>query len=761
MLRPDRMSRVSITGAKTVMDDVVETVHDLRLLHLTEYAGDWEGFEPGEPEAGADEASQKLVTVRSLKTILDVSAEEAGPSNRLVTDEAVDDQLEEVRQEVNELDDRRDEIRDELRSVEERIDGMEPFVGLGIPLELLQGYDNLAVQVGTGDRASVERALAESDVEHYRVDAADDVVAVFAYADDETLAEVLVDATFTAIDVPDGEGDPEEYLAELTHRRQQLASRLETVEDELEDVKLEVGGFLLAAEEKLAIDVQKREAPLTFATTKNAFVAEGWIPTDRYDDLVGALRDAVGTHVDVDELERAEYDEDGALHGVEAVAEGEGEEPAAATDGGTIEGAGAENDDPGATAETTESESVRADGGSAAHGDGGRGYVPMGGGSPPVVMDNPGSARPFELLTNVIGRPKYSEFDPTVILLLTFPLMFGFMIGDLGYGILYVLAGVGIVRAFDSEGWQALGGIAAWAGAFTIVFGVLYGEIFGLHVLGDVLWGGHPPIHKGLQPAYVEYAQLWLVVAILAGLAHVSFGYVLGFVKEASHSLTHAVLEQGAWLLMVAGFWSFIFSDVAGGMKPAFLVGSEAALNGNPIPLGFAGFGETIGLLGVGLFVLGLVMIMIADFVEAIEAIFLKVLVDGLSYTRIAAVLLAKAGMAFTVNLLFFGVYATGHGGEVEWHFALSKMPEVGSMYHGHEVTSQLFPGLMHLGIAGLVAGLVVLVVGHALVLALGVTSAGLQAVRLEYVEFFQKFYEGGGEEYSPFGHERTFTANE
>ncbi|WP_372913154.1 V-type ATPase 116kDa subunit family protein, partial [Salinigranum sp.] len=57
--------------------------------------------------------------------------------------------------------------------------------------------------------------------------------------------------------------------------------------------------------------------------------------------------------------------------------------------------------------------------------------------------------------------------------------------------------------------------------------------------------------------------------------------------------------------------------------------------------------------------------------------------------------------------------------------------------------------------------GLLVLVLGHVIVLALGVTSAGLQAVRLEYVEFFGKFYEGGGKEYEPFGYERSYTTDE
>ena len=117
MLRPEKMCRVSVTGSKRVMESVVESVHDLDMLHVTEYDGAWEGFEPGDPVEGADEASDQLVTVRSLESILNVEAEDAGPT-RLVTDEALEEDLEEVRTKVTELDDRRDEVRDDLREVE-------------------------------------------------------------------------------------------------------------------------------------------------------------------------------------------------------------------------------------------------------------------------------------------------------------------------------------------------------------------------------------------------------------------------------------------------------------------------------------------------------------------------------------------------------------------------------------------------------------------------------------------------------------------
>ena len=749
MLRPEKMCRVSVTGSKRVMEPVVESVHDLDMLHVTEYDGAWEGFEPGDPVEGADEASDQLVTVRSLESILNVEAEDAGPT-RLVTDEALEEDLEEVRTKVTELDDRRDEVRDDLREVEDQIATMEPFVQLGIDLDLLRGYDALAVAVGEGDTAELDAALGDSDVETYELFSEDGVVAVFARADEGELQDALVGATFSALEVPEGEGDPTEYLEELTHRKQQLESKLDTVENELDELRLDYAGFLLAAEEKLSIEVQKAEAPLTFATTENAFIAEGWIPDEEYELFEQQVSADVGEAIDIEKLEVAAYDSDGHVHSHEEVEGEEGHEEAP-------------EDEAPLTDEDEAGREAVADGGTATAG----GVVTMGDSSPPVIQDNPGAARPFEALVEVVNRPKYGEFDPTVLFFLTFPAFYGFMIGDVGYGIVYTLLGYGLYAKAGNNVLKSLGGVAMWAGGFTILFGFLYGEIFGLHTISDVVWPAlgfeGAPFHKGLQPVYGEYALGWLLVSVLAGMAHLAVGWTLGFLKNLRHGLWDAVTESGSWLLMLFGFWGWIFSDFPAGSKPSFIIGSEAVFAGNPFALGFTGFSATVGMVALGMFLVGLVLIALADFAEFVEAVFLQVFVNGLSYTRLAAVLLAKAGMAFVVNLLFFGVYVDSKGG---WHFGISGMPTIPEgaetvMYHGYEVTSIMFPGLMHSGIAALVGGLVVLVVGHALVLILGVTSAGLQAVRLEYVEFFGKFFEGGGKQYSPFGYERTYTTDD
>jgi len=785
MLRPERMSRVSVTGSKRVMDEAVEAVHDMNVVDVTDYDGGWEGFTPGDPTEGADEAAEKLVTVRSLESILGVDEEDAGPA-RIVSDEELETELEDVRRRVNELDDRRDDIEAELRSVEERIDAVEPFVDLGIDLDLLSGYENLSVAVGEGDREAVTRELGDTaGIEHFEVfsgEGESDALAVFAYPAVD-LSDALVSARFSAVEIPDVEdirdvvdGDaasPGEYVDALSQRRRELQSRLSTVENELEEVRVEVSGFLLAAEEQLAIEVQKREAPLSFATTENAFVAEGWIPTERFVDLVEGLQDAVGDHVEVEELERADYDGEGHPTGSEEVGGAPGGEPTAAdggasptdvrSDGGAAssEGRSPSGRSSGRSPredDTSEASSeVRSDGG---HAHGHAGDRPMSDSQPPVIQDNPGPAKPFEALVEVINRPKYSELDPTVIVFLTFPAFFGFMIGDLGYGILYMTIGWLLYSRFESDIVRSLGGVALWAGGFTALFGVLYGEIFGLHQLGEIVWpSGSPPLHKGLSPEYADYALGWLVISLLAGVVHLTVGWIFDFYENLSHGVADAVYESGSWLLMMFGLWTWIFAG-ASGSAPGLLYGSDSVFNGHPFALGFSGFPEAAGLVGLAVFGVGLVLLVYGEPVEGVE--FLNVLVNVLSYTRLAAVLLAKAGMAFVVNLLFFGVWVeqTDHG--AAWHFGVGGMPsEAGVMFHGHEVANIMFGGLLHGGIGAALLGLVVLVVGHLLVLALGITSAGLQAIRLEYVEFFGKFYEGGGRAYLPFGHERTYTTED
>ena len=753
MLRPEQMSKVSVTGSKQVMQEVIEAVHDLNIYHFTEYDGSWDRFEPGSPMEGAETASEQLVTVRSLKTILDVSPEDAGPT-RIVTEDVLAEEIESIRTRVNKLDDRRQEIKQQIREREDEIDTIEPFVELGIDFDLLHGYETLSVAVGRGSRSAIEPTLSAADtIDSFELFTGNDIIAIFARpvesADQAALTDSLVGTEFTSIDLPKREtGSPEESISEIEQEIKQLSSDLQSVEEQLDTKSEETAGFLLAAEEKLSIEVQKAEAPLSFATTESAFIAEGWIPTAKFELFKSAITAAVGDHTQIEELERAEFSKDGSDHVREQIPGG---------DTGGIQS-------PTPTADGGETQ-PKADGGSA---------VVMQNDDPPTVQDNPGLIKPFEMIVQAVNRPSYREFDPTIILFLTFPTFFGFMIGDFGYGLVYTAIGYVLYTAFeDREAIRSMGGITIAAGFFTTIFGILYGEIFGLHLIATYFWEGiiglaHAPIEKGLSPAGIEWARGWIVVSILIGVFHLNVAWIFGFIEDNQlHDLKHAVLENGAWLLMMNGLWIWVFSDALRSTVPSFIYttfSSEGVL-----PLGFSGFPAmelfTIPLLNapmtvpLAVFIIGFASLIVGEPIEAVE--FLNVLVNVLSYTRIAAVLLAKAGMAFTVNLLFFGVYVTQESGAADWHFGLEKMPAVGSMSDGHEVTEIMFGGLLHGDTVTILIGLVVLIFGHILVLALGVTSAGLQAIRLEYVEFFNKFYEGGGRAYQPFGYSRQFTTED
>jgi len=733
MLRPEQMSKVSVTGAKSVMDEVIETMHDAHLVHITDYDGSWDGFEPGESLEGADETSRTLVTVRAIENILDITEDDIGSTASVDLTDA-EDRLETVRTQVNELDDERDALRSRQREIEEQLDQMVVFADLSIDLDLLWGYDSLAVRVGEGDPAMIDAALAEAeDIDAFEVFSGRNSVAVFAQETDEgALEDALVGVPFTEYEVPELSGDPSTNVDELEHELQKIETKLERIENELETIKLENASFLVAFEEALSVDAQKYEAPLRFATTERSFIIEGWVPTEKYDELSLTLEEDVGERIQVDEIERARYTSGGHVHREH----GHGDEHG--------------DDEHGAQAADADTEAeVATDGGTTSE-------VVTVQDDPPVVQNNSRIVSPFEVLTKAVNRPKYSELDPTLLLFLTFPFFFGFMIGDVGYGLLYVLIGYGLYANVDSQGLRDFGMVVVWLGLFTIAFGVLYGELFGLHVfywLWEPLGYGGELLPKGLTDG--DWAITWLLVACLFGWLQLNIGWGFNFIEEWQlHGAKEAIIESGSWLLMLNGVWVWIFSTHLAGNKPDFLVGEEAVFNEATLAIGFTGFPELVGIIGLVAFGLGILLLLSGPWYEVFEA--LVPLVHVLSYTRLTAVLLSKAGMAVAANLLYFGAYM-----DDGFQFIHTTTPAD----HGDAV---IFDGVFNMGssmelaglqfgLEGALLGIPVLIVGHMVVLAIGGTAA-LQAIRLEYVEFFGKFYDGGGREYLPFGYERKYT---
>jgi len=164
----------------------------------------------------------------------------------------------------------------------------------------------------------------------------------------------------------------------------------------------------------------------------------------------------------------------------------------------------------------------------------------------PVVLQNPRLFRPFEVITAMMPLPRYGSIDPTPFVAVFFPMFFGLILGDVGYGL--VLAGISALLHWRSRSGSTLRAVARVGGAcaaFAIGFGLLFGEF-----LGDLgrRWFGMP--HPLLDREESLLPFLALTVAI--GTVHVTLGLVLGIVN-AVRGHPRQALGRGLALLMLAG----------------------------------------------------------------------------------------------------------------------------------------------------------------------------------------------------------------
>ncbi|MGE5618055.1 MAG: V-type ATP synthase subunit I [Sphingomonadaceae bacterium] len=314
----------------------------------------------------------------------------------------------------------------------------------------------------------------------------------------------------------------------------------------------------------------------------------------------------------------------------------------------------------------------------------------------PTALSNPAPLRPFEGLTRTFGLPDYWDLDPTPIAALLYALIFGAMFGDLGQGAVLMLLGLALARGRIARGLAGLSPILATCGASAMVFGLLYGSVFGSEEVIPALW---------LRP--MEQPLLLIGVAVALGTVVLSVGLVFGAIGAfRRRDRVEFFLGQnglaGLWLYwgLVATGWLAVFAGDA--FAPWILV----PLVGVPLVLIFLhgpiarALGRSEG--GVG----GAYLIQAG--VESFDLV-IRLTSNTVSFLRIGAFALGHVGLGVTV-------------------FALAEL------VHG-------LPG----------ASVGVLLLGNLVILALEGLIVGIQALRLEYYEFFTKFLRGGGTAYRPF----------
>jgi len=674
MLRPVKMSRVVVAGSKDVIAPVVEKLHELHLLHIVNYNGNQPSFEMGKPIGKAKEYSENLIKLRSVTRYLDIknkAPEKVYPESQILSE--MDNLLNNVGADITATYERITAIDAEVKSKQDQIRVLKPLAVLPLPLEAYYGYDSLATFVGTAATPVDADVAKVSPVNEIYSGSAKNatVVAVFVPIDKAgEVSSVLSEHGFAEMSVPKLEGSVDSAIATLEGSIKSLEGEKAPLQKKLADMKKQYEDLMLATDEYLSMQTQKTEAPLRFAETANAFVIDGWVPSDQFSRLKGELESTAGGKVDVQLIDDKEAD-------------------------GLVE----------------QGEDI------------------------PTKIENPSLVKPYELITRLFAIPEYKEFDPSLLIFVFFPIMFGMILGDIGYGIMTFLVVLLLKKKFRTEGWQQLTNIVLIASVWAIIFGIFFGEIFG--PLG--LWGrimGHLPEAQiellkeeglyfgegvfgslgrlgplGIFPMdrLATNAVLLLIgTSIFIGVIHCSVGSILGIKTELNYGeKKHAYFERLPVMLFQIFFSIALLGLVMGQMMMVYLGGLIVIVSIVMMVMGPEG---PMGLAHVPFYVSNLI-----------------------SYLRLLAIGLASVGLAFAANQLAFYVI----------------MP----MLSGGATNSAEF------SIPAIIVGILVLTVVHFINMLLGILSPFMHPLRLHYVEMFTKFYSahGGGVEYSPFGHVRRF----
>jgi len=325
---------------------------------------------------------------------------------------------------------------------------------------------------------------------------------------------------------------------------------------------------------------------------------------------------------------------------------------------------------------------------------------------PPTKMRNKGGIKPFQTIINLFATPKYREWDPTPIVAYSFALFFGIMVCDVLYALGIILLARFLLGKFTDDSsidsfklFQRMiyicGGVALVGGLLT---GQYFGDIytfFGIENLALV-----QSAKQALQDPVT-----FIIIALGIGFIHVNIGHLIALIKGIKE-------RQKAVITSKIGLFVFELGI------PAVL----SAMLGMNLP----GFTPQINSILLYFMVPGILLIIISSIMlsgglGAIMWLFdiTGLLGDVMSYARLAGVGLATFYLASTFNMM------AGLFGE-------------------------MIPGTAGVIIGGIM-GVVIIVFGHTVNMVLTAITGFMHSLRLCFVEFMFKFYEGGGREYSPF----------
>lgn len=318
----------------------------------------------------------------------------------------------------------------------------------------------------------------------------------------------------------------------------------------------------------------------------------------------------------------------------------------------------------------------------------------------PVVLNDRRFFEPMQFITGLYSLPNAREVDPTAIFTMFYIVFFGMMFADVGYGIILFAATLFAIKhykLYEGATYQLMR-VLNYCGISSALFGVLFGSYFGdlITVIGKQYFGADITIKPlWLNPA--ESSMTLLVVSCALGVIHLFVGMgIKAYEQIKAGDILGAINDNFVWYVIVLGLIMWLFGarvapwgPVAG--KWMTIVGFAGALI---VPVfQNKGAGKALGLWNIYSGVTGN-------------------LSDILSYSRLLGLGLASASIAEVVNFL---ASLVGHGG------------------------------------AGIILFIIVELLGHTLNFAINALGSFVHSARLQYVEFFGRFFEGGGEAFKPF----------
>ncbi len=314
--------------------------------------------------------------------------------------------------------------------------------------------------------------------------------------------------------------------------------------------------------------------------------------------------------------------------------------------------------------------------------------------TPPTFVESNGVVAPYESVTNMFSVPFYKEIDPNPSVAFFFFLIFGLMLGDVGYGLLLTL-GTGIILALRKppKGEMNLVKIMFMGGISTFIWGILFGSYFGLSATDLGIWCWFNPIEDPMP---------LLILSLAVGLVQMFFGMAINMV---------ALIKKGQpiWGISSAFSWYFLALGI-GGIFGASYIGAWA---------------KTAGIVFA---VIGVILLMLSGTFGkkgakkvsgALSSLYgiINFFSDLMSYTRIFGLGLATGVIGMVFN----------------------------------EIAS-VISGMMPLKFMGVIVTIIICIIGHTFNISINALGAYVHNSRLQFVEFFGKFYTGGGELFMPLG---------